>query len=327
MGVKRSSVSAFKRSRNRAVEPWTTLSPAAVRQIVMEEEISCRSRDFPPETLHAILRYGAPVGAVIEHHPCLHRGMEYARRLIAEKEEQGLSFPTGTVIMADELTGGQGRFRRAWHAPPGGLWLTLVLVNTLLPAATRLFPLAAGLACCEAVRSYGIDARLKWVNDIHVAGRKLAGILTETMVGPRYREEYILIGVGVNVNNLQFPAELSSLAVSVRGLLGREIELQLFAARLLAKFVWNIGMLHFEEQCQLEEDGGPGQERQSLLLASWRRLSDTIGRRVRFGYDVQIQPQYEAQVMALDVDGALVLRMLPDGQLVTEHSGEIIYLE
>jgi BirA family transcriptional regulator, biotin operon repressor / biotin---[acetyl-CoA-carboxylase] ligase len=304
-----------------------TLSPAAVRQIVLEEESACRFRDFAPETLHAILRYGAPVGAVIERHPRLHRGMEYARRLIAEREAQGLSFPTGTVILADELTGGQGRFRRAWHAPPGGLWLTLVLVNTLLPASTRLYPLAAGLACCEAVRAYGIDARLKWVNDIHVQGRKLAGILTETMIGPRYREEYILIGVGVNVNNLQFPAELSSLAVSLRSLLGHEIELESFAARLLAKFVWNIGLLHFEEQRQLEEDGGSGPEPQALLLANWRRLSDTIGRRVRFGYDVQLQPQYEAEVMSLDADGALVLRILPEGHLVTEHSGEIIYLE
>jgi BirA family transcriptional regulator, biotin operon repressor / biotin---[acetyl-CoA-carboxylase] ligase len=304
-----------------------SLSPSLVQAMVQEEERDLRARDFAPETLQAILRYGAPVGAVIEHHPRLHRGMEYARRLIVEREEQGLSFHTGTVIVADELTGGQGRFRRAWHAPPGGLWLTLVLVNTLLPAATRLFPLAAGLACCEAVRGYGIDARLKWVNDIHVGGRKLAGILTETMVSPRYREEYILIGVGVNVNNLQFPSELSSLAVSMHALLGREIQLQLFATRLLAKFVWNIGMLHFEEQRQLEEDGGSGQQRESMLLDSWRRLSDTIGRRVRFGYDVQVQPQYEAEVMALDAEGALVLRMLPDGHLITEHSGEIIYLE
>jgi BirA family transcriptional regulator, biotin operon repressor / biotin---[acetyl-CoA-carboxylase] ligase len=298
-----------------------------VRQVVREEESRSRAADFAPETLTAILRYGAPVGSVIERHPRLCRGMDHARRLIAEKEEQGLSFPTGTIILANELTGGQGRFRRLWHAPPGGLWMTLVLVNTLLPATTRLLPLAAGLACCEAVRDHGIDARLKWVNDVHVSGRKLAGILTETMIGPRYREEYILIGMGVNVNNLQFPQELSSLAVSMRELLGRLIDMELFAARFIAKLVWNIGLLHFQEQQQLEKADGWHQEGEPLLLGNWRRLSDTIGRRVLFGYDVQKQPQYEAMAEALNGDGALVLRTIPGGDLLTEYSGEIVYLD
>jgi BirA family transcriptional regulator, biotin operon repressor / biotin---[acetyl-CoA-carboxylase] ligase len=304
-----------------------TLSPSCVRQIIQDEEFVLRCREFAPEVVHSVLRYGAPVGAVIEHHPCLGRGMEHARRLIADQEERDLSFPSGTVIVAEELTGGRGRFQRPWHAPVGGVWLTLVLVNTLLPAATRLYPLAAGLACCEAVRDHGVDARLKWVNDIHVGGRKLAGILTETLVSSRYREEYILIGVGVNVNNLEFPPELSSLAVSMRGLLGRETGLDRFAGRLLAKLTWNIGMLHYEEQRQLQEEGETGLDEQSLLLANWRRHSDSIGRRVRFGYDVQQHPQYEAEVVAVDAEGGLVLKLLLDGSLVTERSGEILYLD
>lgn len=301
--------------------------PAALRRFIQEEEFTLRCRDFAPEMVEAVLRYGAPVGAVIERHPRLHRGMEHARRLIAAHEEEDFSFPSGTVIIAGELTGGQGRFQRPWHAPPGGLWLTLVMVNTLLPAATRLYPLAAGLACCEAVRGYGIDARLKWVNDIHASGRKLAGILTETMISPRSREEYILIGVGVNVNNLEFPRELFPLAVSMRGLLGREIILDLFARRLLAKLAWNIGLLHYEEQRQLEQEGETGPDHQSLLLANWRLHSDTVGRRVRFGYDVQQKPQYEAEALAVDAEGGLILRLLPDGPMVTELSGEIVYLE
>ena len=301
------------------------LSPSLVRAVLREEELPLRSRAVDPETAAAVLRYGAPVGSVIERHARLERGMAYARRLIAETEAQGRSFPTGTVIVAGELTGGKGRFQRTWHAPPGGLWLTLVLVNTLLPAFTRLYPLAVGLACCEAVRGYGIDARLKWVNDVHVAGRKLAGVLAETMLGPRYGEEYILIGVGVNVNNTDFPPELSSLAVSMHTLLGREVGLDRFAARLLAKLAWAIGLLHFEEQEQLAA-GDPGPAI-SPLLASWLAHSDTIGKRVRFGYDAQRQPQYEATAMELAPDGGLVLRLLPDGPLVTEHAGEIVYLD
>lgn len=301
------------------------LSPSLVRAVVQEEELPLRCSVFEPETAAAILRYGAPVGAVIEHHPRLERGMEYARRLIVEAEDDDRSFASGTVIVAGELTGGKGRFQRFWHAPPGGLWLTLVLVNTLLPASTRLYPLAAGLACCEAVRTYGIDARLKWVNDVHVGGRKLVGVLAETMTGPRFGEEYILIGVGVNVNNLEFPPDLAPLAVSMGALLGREIGLGQFAARLLAKLAWNIGLLAYEEEARLA--AGDPEAGDHPLLAAWRAQSDTIGRRVRFGYDAQQHPQYEAQAVAVAADGALVLRLLPDGPLVTEQAGEIVYLD
>jgi BirA family transcriptional regulator, biotin operon repressor / biotin---[acetyl-CoA-carboxylase] ligase len=301
------------------------LSPSLVGTIIREEELPLRCRTVDSETAAAVCRYGAPVGGVIECHSRLGRGMEYARRLIGETEAQGRSFATGTVIVAGELTGGKGRFQRAWHAPPGGLWLTLILVNTLLPAFTRLYPLAAGLACCEAVRGYGIDARLKWVNDVHVGGRKLVGVLAETMIGPRFGEEYILIGVGVNINNTEFPPELASLAVSMRSLLGREIGIDRFAARLLAKLAWNIGLLHHEEQERLA--AGDPESDDSPLLAAWRAHSDTIGRRVRFGYDVQQHPQYEARAVELAADGALVLRLLPDGPLVTEHAGEILYLD
>ncbi|MEJ2032375.1 MAG: biotin--[acetyl-CoA-carboxylase] ligase [Deltaproteobacteria bacterium] len=303
-----------------------SLTPSLVRTILQEEELPLRRGSVDPETAAAVLRYGAPVGAVIERYPRLGRGMEYARHIIGEAEAQDRSFATGTAIVAGELTSGKGRFQRSWHAPLGGLWLTLVLVNTLLPVSTRLYPFAAGLACCEALRGYGIDARLKWVNDVHVGGRKLVGVLIETLIGPRFGEEYVLIGVGVNVNNLEFPQELSGLAVSMRTLLGREIGLDLFAARLLAKLAWNVGLLHYEEQTQLAADDGESDNRSSLL-AAWRAHSDTLGRRVRFGFDVQQRPQYEARAVELTTDGALILRVLPDGPLVTEQAGEIVYLD
>ena len=304
------------------------LSHSLIQQIITNEDMPRRLENYPSEVVDAVYRYGAFVGSSIEHHVLEGRLMDRARHLIADYEQQERSFPSGMVLLAHELTASKGRFRRVWHAPPGGLWMTLVVANTLLPKSTALYPLAAGLACCEAVRQYDIDARLKWVNDVHVSGRKICGILTETFKSPRHGEEYILIGVGVNVNNQSFPPELGSLAVSIKDILGRETELDLFAARLLAKFVWNIGLLHYEEQQRLDWYNDGGQDEQlHPVLDGWRGLSDSIGRQVWFGYDVQEKPQYKAQVMGLDPSGGLILKHLKDGVTVVEHAGEILYID
>ena len=307
------------------VEP---LSFQAVRQLISAEEIPARLRHYPAEVVEAVYRYGAPVGSTIYHLPQAERLMPLARQWINEAEASGRSCPSGMVFLADELTDGRGRFQRSWHAPPGGLWLTLVMANTLLPESMRLYPLAAGMACCEAIRGYGLDARLKWVNDVHVAGRKICGVLCESFTSATFAEEYVLVGVGLNINNLAFPSELTASAVSMKEILGHDTELAGFAARLLAKFAWSFGLLCHDEAQQLAADNGSGADLpESLLLAAWRELSDSVGRKVWFGFDVQQQPQYRAEVVGIAPDGGIVLRHLESGIEVVEHSGELLYID
>lgn len=297
-----------------------------VRKIIADTDHPRRLHRYSAEVVRAVYGYGAPIGSTIEHLPRAGRLMPLARQRISDCEERDHSFPSGMVLLADELTAGRGRFQRHWHAPPGGLWLTLVLVNTLLPESTRLFPLAAGAACCEVIRGYGIEARVKWVNDVHVAGRKICGVLTESFRSPRFGEEYVLVGVGVNVNNLAFPQELRETAVSMGEILGEEIDLAAFASRLLASLSWHFGLLAYDEEQRLAAEDGSGENRpESLLLAGWREFSDSVGRTVWFGFDVQEQPQYRALVLGLDPDGGLVLRHLESGVELVEYSGEILY--
>lgn len=294
----------------------------------VEEERHLRRGDFSAAEVERILAYGAVVGSEITVFPRRQRCMDLARELIRSTEAADRSFASGRVLIARELAAGRGRFARPWHAPAGGLWLTLVLVNTLLPQHSRFYPLAVGVACAEALRTFGVDARIKWVNDILVDGRKLAGVLSETDRGLTGREEYILIGIGINVNNREFPPELAGRALAMKELLGRETDLDLVAARLLGKLRWNIGLLHQVEAGQLAEEGDSGQPpARHPLLDSWRRLSDTIGRRVLFGFDVQQRPQYEAVVEDIDQAGGLILRHLADGARITEYAGEIVYLD
>ncbi len=305
-----------------------SLSPQRIQQRIAEEEIPRRLRRYPAEVVEAVYRYGAPVASRIEHLPRAGRLMDLARQRIDEYEARDHSFPTGMLFLADTLTGSRGRFQRLWHAPPGGLWLTLVMANTLLPASTALYPMAAGAACCEAIRAHGIEAWVKWVNDVHLGGRKLCGILCETYRSRRFGDEYLLIGVGINVNNVDFPGELAGLATSMRTVLGREIDLPSFADLLLAKFSWYFGLLCHDEAERLAEDAyGEGQGASGLLLPAWLELSDTIGRTVRFGFDVQQKPQYLAKVLGLAPDGGLILRQLASGEELIEHSGEILYVD
>lgn len=312
------------------------LTSERIQKIIIEEEIPLRCRIFTLDAVNAVMRYGAVVGHSIEYHEQIPRGMDWARHLIHKAEEADLSFPSGTVILANEMVQSRGRFKRSWHAPRGGLWMTLVLVNTLLPESSLLVPMAAGVACCEVLRCYGVEAYIKWVNDVLADSKKIAGILTETFVGSRFTEEYVLVGIGINVNNHEFPAELCEQATSLKSCLDKEISLAELAARLLVKLRWNIGLLYYEEARHLENHGGIARRNKTLnenmhagehlLLESYKNLTDIFGRRVLFGFDVRENPQIEAKVAGLDSSGGLILE-LDDGSQIIQHSGEIIYLD
>jgi BirA family biotin operon repressor/biotin-[acetyl-CoA-carboxylase] ligase len=227
-------------------------------------------------------------------------------------------------VLADSLSQSQGRFERSWHAPLGGLWLTAAWPDILLPEFSRLLPFAAGLACCRTVRLYGLDARLKWVNDVLVQGRKIAGILCITAARPE-QERYSLLGIGLNANNQHFPQELDDKAASMAGELGRAIDLAELAGRLLAELSWAVGLLHYDEEQALLSGNSCEEGYMSLLLKVWQQLSDTTGRRIVYGLDVQEKPLCHATVLGIDTSGGLIMEM-EDGSRIVEYSGEITYL-
>ena len=271
-------------------------------------------------------RYGAFVGSVIESYQSLPRAMDYARSLIGKTVQDGTSVASGTVILADTMSKSKGRFTRHWHAPVGGVWGCMIHANTLLPQSRRFIPLATGLACCEAVRESGIEkATLRWVNDVLVDGRKLAGFLVETYTEPHHGEEFTLVGFGINTNNIGFPAEITDSSVSLCQVLSQTVDLVQVSVFFLARLAWNFGLLYHEEARELQGDGFSGPGGRHLLLQRWQDLSDSIGKRVVYGFDVMTAPQYQAQVLGVDDDGGLVMQF-EDGCRKTEYSGEIRYL-
>lgn len=293
-------------------------SPDLLTSYIAQEEMPRRSSGFPfpPDD---IMRYGAIVASHIKHYSTLSRAMDEARNHICQAARENRSFASGSVLFAQTLTGGKGRFQRPWHAPVGGIWLVVALFNQWQQQTTQLLPLVAGISACETVRQFGLDAELKWVNDVLVDGKKICGILSETFVCQESSEEFILIGIGLNVNNTQFPDDLTSLATSMKTCAGHDFDLDRVALDLLAKLRWNIGLLTYEEE-EIEGD-------HSTLMDSYRALCKSCGQRVSFGFDAQNNPQYIATVEAICNDGGIVLHHLQDGVDIVEHGGELIYLD
>ena len=272
-----------------------------------------------------IVRYGSFVGSSIECFANLPRAMEYSRSHIDIEENSGRSVKNGRVIIAEQLTGSKGRFTRTWHAPPGGLWGCFIHANSLMPQSALLLSFAVGIAACEALREYGAESTyLRWVNDVLIEGAKTAGFLIESYTGPKWGEQFHLVGFGINVNNHEFPDDIEKIATSLSSKIKEPVDLQDFSLSFISKLAWNIGLLYFVE-AKTPDWASEGSECIHPIIARWKELSDTVGQRVLFGYDVTEKPQYSASVTGIGADGGLQM-VLDDGLEITEHSGEIRYL-
>jgi BirA family biotin operon repressor/biotin-[acetyl-CoA-carboxylase] ligase len=125
--------------------------------------------------------------------------------------------PHGTVVLAEEQTGGRGRAGRSWISEKSaGIYCTLLLRPAIPPAHAPLLTLVAGLAARDAAAEELDSAPdIRWPNDLLVGGRKFAGILTEMHAEPD-RIHYAVVGIGINVNQSKMPPELAQIATSLR---------------------------------------------------------------------------------------------------------------
>jgi len=173
----------------------------------------------------------------------------------------------GTVVVAAAQRRGRGRLGREWFSPPGeSLTLSCVLRPAVAPDALPPVTLAAGIAVAEAVAGAVPAVRVHWPNDLVVAGRKLAGLLTE-MTTRGARVEAAVLGVGVNVNVADFPADLGRPATSLFLETGRRHDLVALRGELLARLeIW------------LERFFAEGMP---AVAAGWRRWGGMAGVRVR----------------------------------------------
>jgi len=190
--------------------------------------------------------------------------------------------PAGAAVLARRQTRGRGRAGRSFLSPEGGLYLSVVLRPKLPPGEWGLVPLMTGVVVAGELRRDGFDARVKWPNDVLVAGKKAGGILVESRWG---ESPYAVVGIGMNLDRVPDVPDATALAAH-----GAPPAARALAERLVAALV--------ERTTRWEREG------RAPLLAEVRANCDTIGRRVGWA---------DGEGVAVDVDG--------DGALVVELEG------
>jgi len=145
--------------------------------------------------------------------------------------------PEGTLIIAEEQTAGRGRIGRTWHSERAtGIYATLLLRPKLAPVQAPLLTMMAGLSARTAITdATGLAVDVKWPNDLLVHGKKIAGILTEMHAEPS-QVRFIIVGIGINVNQDKFPAEIAGVATSLRVASGKVQSRADILIRLLREF-------------------------------------------------------------------------------------------
>jgi BirA family biotin operon repressor/biotin-[acetyl-CoA-carboxylase] ligase len=172
---------------------------------------------------------------------------------------------TDIAVVADHQTGGRGRLDRSWASPSGGIWMSVLFRPDIPMAETPVFTLAAAVAVTRVAREAGVEAVIKWPNDVLVAAdgteRKLVGILTE-MEGEADRVSWVIIGIGINANvdPGQLPEEADPTSLSA--LRGEPVDRRLFTQRVL------------ESLDTLSADP-------ETILSEWCEYAATLGRDVR----------------------------------------------
>ena len=135
---------------------------------------------------------------------------------ILAKEAGEADGENGLVFFADKQTLGKGRLGRPWVSPAGyGIWFSILLRPPLPPTVAPQITLASAVGMANALNKMGFDAGIKWPNDILLDGKKVCGILTE-MSADMDKIDYVVVGIGINVLNTEFPDEIKNIATSLK---------------------------------------------------------------------------------------------------------------
>ena len=252
---------------------------------------------------------GSPLAAIVELHEEVDSTQQRARALAHADA------PHGTLVVSKVQTGGRGRLGRRWGSPAGGLWMSLVLRPGISTRVAARVTQTAAVGVAKALREMGVEAEIKWPNDVLVDGRKICGILAESSVesvpvaakkvgaGEGRRVDFVVLGVGLNAN--LDPKDLGVLeneAATLRSELGYDVDMLALLESLLSHLDFELGRI---------EDFG-------AVLDDWRAFNCTLGVRVRVRRFGEV---LEGEALDLGPEGALLLKT-SDG-VVELFEGEV----
>lgn len=213
----------------------------------------------------------------------------------------------GTLVVADRQTEGRGRRGRAWESPAGSsIYMSILLRPEIIPGRAPMLTLVMAQSVAEAIREMtGVDAQIKWPNDIVLNGKKICGMLTEMSTEIDWIS-YVVIGVGINVNTENFPEELKGRATSLWLEEGKQYKRAALIAQIMKRF----------ESCyeQFIKTGDL-----SGIQEDYNRLLVNRDREVRI-----LEPgnEYNGHALGIDETGELLVRRV-DGSVAKIYAGEV----
>jgi BirA family transcriptional regulator, biotin operon repressor / biotin---[acetyl-CoA-carboxylase] ligase len=215
--------------------------------------------------------------------------------------------PEGAIVLAEEQTAGRGRAGRSWNSErAAGIYATLLLRPRLAPVQAPLLTMMAGLSAHTAVQAVtGLTVDLKWPNDLLIRGKKAGGILTEMYAEPG-QVRFVIVGIGLNVNQEKFAGELASIATSLRIETGKPQSRMEVLVRLLREFEGDYNRFL--------------REGVASVVARFEAVSSYAkGKRVRVTNGAE---SYAGTTAGLGPEGLLQVKR-DDGEMVTVIAGDV----
>ena len=193
----------------------------------------------------------------------------------------------GTLVIADRQSTGRGRRGRSWISPAGeGVFMSLIVRPDAPPSEVAKLSLTLALAVSRAIeRETGLDARIKWPNDIVIGGRKVCGLLLE-MDATAQKVESIVAGVGINVHQTAFDEEIENTASSLDLLLGKRVSRSAIVRAFLTEFERAMALADEE------------------MMDAYRERSATIGQRVQV---IGLSGSYTGMATGITASGTLLV--------------------
>ncbi len=215
--------------------------------------------------------------------------------------------PEGAVVLAEEQTAGRGRAGRAWHSErAAGIYVTLLLRPRLAPVQAPLLTMMAGLSAHAAIQAQtGQTLELKWPNDLLINGKKVGGILTEMHAEPG-QIRFVIVGMGLNVNQEKFTGELGPIATSLRIETGKPQSRLELLVRLLREFE--------NDYNQFLREGAASVTEKFAAVSSYAK-----GKRVRVTNGTE---SFAGTTDGLGPEGLLRVKR-DDGDVVTVIAGDV----
>ena len=217
-----------------------------------------------------------------------------------ELSKKGLS---NVIVIADIQTKGRGRFKRKWHSDSGGLWIS-ILLKPKDTGNLQYLTFAAAVAVVRSIKKItGLDTNIKWPNDVHYKGKKLCGILTEGIFG---KENYAVVGIGLNVNQAEFPDEIRNTASSLKLIKKQTINIK----QITQKIINEIFILYsnYYNKNKLEK-----------ILKIWRKNCDTINKNIAVTTTAK---KIKGKAIGVDKDCSLLLK-LKNNKIIKVIEGDV----